>query len=70
MICLSCGEESIETHKMRIQTADLKAPIIVMNSEKGEIITLDGLHRLEKAVQENLIKLPGKFITQDELDSL
>ena len=54
----------------RKEKADLSAPIMVAKDKQGRMTVIDGLHRLAKAVDENVDKLKGFFITNKELKNL
>ncbi len=49
----------------RDDNADLNAPILVTNL-KGQLVVLDGLHRLEKAFKEKLPEINAIYVS-DEL---
>ena len=47
---------------------DLSTPLLVYKSEKtGQYITLDGAHRLTKAVREKVKELPVYFLSHQDL---
>lgn len=50
----------------RAKEADLAAPIILSNF-KGKLAVIDGAHRLTKAVNEGVEKLPTKYVTREEI---
>ena len=51
----------------RVKNADLNAPILVTLLKK-QLVVLDGLHRLEKAVENNKKTILSIYIKQDILD--
>lgn len=51
----------------RVKTADLRAPILVYNDPKHGLTTVDGLHRLAKALVTDVPMLPGKLVTNQQL---
>lgn len=55
-----------EDHPERIVTADLKQPILV-TKDQGQLVVLDGLHRLAKAQKKGVTELPSKMIPADML---
>jgi len=56
-----------DTDPERLLKADTLAPILVTKDTKGRLVTIDGFHRLTKAVAEGLLTLPGKLIPHDML---
>lgn len=46
----------------RVEKADLEAPILVTRWQGKELV-VDGLHRLTKAVQEHIAKLPYRRVS-------
>lgn len=48
----------------RLKKADISAPLLV-TKWKGRYVAVDGLHRLTKAVQENVSTLPCKIVDLD-----
>jgi predicted transport protein len=54
----------------RKKNADLNAPIMVANDEKGRLTVVDGLHRLARAVEEGVAILYGVFFDEKDLLSL
>lgn len=50
----------------RVHRADLSAPIMV-TTYKGQELVIDGLHRLQKAVNENKKTLPYKRVSDEML---
>ena len=65
-ICHSCRKGPKGWHEERIKNANLNIPIIITRSEEG-LVVLDGLHRLERAIQDKVLELPAKYITETEL---
>lgn len=51
----------------RVQKADLNVPLVVTQILQGCLV-LDGEHRTEKAIWENLKTLPVKFLTKKDLE--
>ncbi len=51
----------------RINKADYKYPLLV-TVENGEYIVLDGLHRLQKGINDGIKELPVIFVNKDELE--
>lgn len=50
----------------RMAQADLTTPIVITLSQ-GQLVVLDGLHRLAEANKEGHSTIEGKFISNDEL---
>ena len=46
----------------RILAADLSAPILVTRLTRFGLVTVDGAHRLAKAIQHRVHDLPGKLV--------
>lgn len=53
--------------KKRTSKVDISIPILI-TKEKGELILVDGFHRLIRAKEENLTFLPAKMIPQKMMD--
>lgn len=53
----------------RVETADVKYPIIIIKDKQHGLVVLDGFHRLNKAISLGMKKIPAKIITQQELDT-
>lgn len=51
----------------RVNNADLSAPIIVTYSDK-KLVVVDGIHRLQLAVNQGLTHIVGKFVYKDVVD--
>lgn len=51
----------------RIKTADISNPIVLLHWE-GQIVVLDGLHRLKKAQQNDMISLPARYASEEDLE--
>lgn len=51
----------------RLKTADYKYPLLV-SLEDGVYYTVDGLHRLTKAVDDEVLSLPCKLISKQILE--
>lgn len=51
---------------VRVDKADLSAPILV-HKLGNELVAVDGLHRLAKAVRDGVETLPGKWVTDEML---
>jgi hypothetical protein len=55
-----------EDNEPRVQSADLSAPILVtLINDKPHVV--DGLHRLQKALQTGTPELPGRLITPGQM---
>jgi hypothetical protein len=52
--------------KDRVEKADVNVPVIISNY-KNKLVAIDGLHRLQKAVNLNLDSIEGKFISSELL---
>ena len=52
----------------RVQKADLNVPLLVTQMFQGCLV-LDGEHRTEKAIRENIKTLPVKFLTKEIFES-
>ena len=48
----------------RVEKADLTVPILVTMDLKDRVTVIDGAHRLTKAVNENVVSLPAKWVTK------
>lgn len=64
--CNSCRKGLERWHRERMNDADLTFPIVVLKEKR--CVTLDGIHRLEKALEEGYKRLPFKEITKEELE--
>lgn len=51
----------------RIANADLTAPLLLIHWE-GQLVVLDGIHRLAKAVREGVSTLPATMVNQELID--
>lgn len=58
-----------DVNPTRVREADLGIPIILSNF-KGKLAVIDGAHRLTRAKQEGIEKLPTKYVTRKELMGL
>lgn len=56
-----------KTDANRVKKADATTPILVTRRD-GELVAIDGAHRLTKAVEDGIEKLPGKYVSADVLD--
>ncbi len=56
-------------HKARVESANLRTPIIVLH-DGSRYVTLDGLHRIARALAHRIYTLPAKVLSQAELDSV
>lgn len=56
-------------NKERLERADITVPLIVTKSVNGKLAAIDGLHRLAKAVRDNVKTLPVKYVTPKMLSS-
>lgn len=55
-----------EDEKTRAEQTDLKHPVLVANF--GErLVTVDGYHRLIKAIQEGVETLPARMVSEEVL---
>ena len=56
--------------KPRIDSADLKAPLLVIRDPKADNqwVVLDGIHRLAKAQRDGVETLPSIVVPQEVLD--
>ncbi len=71
LVCGSCYTmkgNKIE-HADRVSKADLTQPIIVLKTEDGKFLSVDGVHRIEKALNAGVEILPVKIISKEEFDS-
>lgn len=59
-------EELSASDDERVEDADLKAPILI-TKWKDQIVTVDGYHRLIKAVRSDVKELPAKEVSKDQL---
>jgi hypothetical protein len=61
-MCVHKDKKDEETIK-RVESADLKYPIIISKDLKGEYnMILDGHHRLQKAINNNVEKIKAKVL--------
>jgi hypothetical protein len=51
----------------RVKKADLSAPILVTKWQ-DKIVTVDGYHRLIKAVRDGVKELPAKEVSKEQLE--
>lgn len=51
----------------RVKNADLNAPILVTKWE-DKLVTVDGYHRLIKAVRDGVKELPAKEVSKEQLE--
>ena len=58
-------EEPDEQHLKRINQSDLKYPIIVISKHGKYSMLLDGNHRLQKAIYNNMPTIKGKVLELD-----
>lgn len=65
--CHSCRKGPDTWHAERVANADLNIPIIYTKSG-DKLVVLDGLHRLQKAVDLKLETILGKEIKEEELE--
>lgn len=61
-------DHSSPEDQQRVQEADLSAPILVTREQKGlkltdRLVVIDGGHRLDKAVRQHVLTLPGKLVS-------
>ena len=56
-------------NKERLERADITVPLIVTKSSNGKLAAIDGLHRLAKAVRDNVKTLPVKYVSPKMLPS-
>lgn len=52
----------------RVRAADVRVPILYTRDPKWGLVAIDGLHRLQKAVQQRLKFLPGREIPPEWFD--
>lgn len=53
----------------RIGSADISAPLLIVFDEKeGKMVVIDGIHRLVKAVQQKIEKVPCVVVSQELID--
>ncbi len=67
MQCTSCKHGLPNWHAQRVNDCDVNTPIIIIK-DNGKLVTLDGVHRLEKAINMHLDTLPSKYVTNEELE--
>jgi len=51
----------------RVKSADLNAPLL-MTIWKRKWVVLDGVHRLQKAIDMEVEYLPGRIVSQEQLE--
>ena len=56
-------------NKERLERADITVPLIVTKSSNSKLAAIDGLHRLAKAVRDNVKTLPVKYVSPKMLPS-
>lgn len=61
-----CSQGGLD--KNRVDKADLNVPILVTPTLEGWLV-LDGEHRTEKGIRENLKTLPVKILTREDFES-
>jgi hypothetical protein len=69
VICTSCRKGPSHWHEERVSDADITKPILVINDNSRWVI-VDGVHRLEKAIKENVAELPVIVVTDEDLDKV
>lgn len=58
-----------QVDKKRVEKADISAPLLVYKSDKeNKFVTLDGAHRLTKAVQDGLEEVPVLVLSKSDLE--
>ena len=71
LVCGSCHTmkgDKIE-HADRVAKSDLSQPIIILKADDGKLLSVDGVHRIEKALNTGAENLPVKIISKEEFDS-
>lgn len=56
-----------DADKNRVENSDTNTPILY-TKENGKYYTIDGFHRLTKAVDKNIDELQGYLVTKQQLD--
>lgn len=60
--------EFADTDQPRVANSDLTTPILVAKTKyEDKLVVLDGAHRLKKAVDRNVTLLPGRYVTDEQL---
>lgn len=63
--------ESIESaEEQRIKDADITKPILVTkwkDQDETKLVTVDGFHRLMKAIRDGVKHLPGRMVSKSQL---
>ncbi len=57
-------------HKDRVLNADIRYPIDIMENPKGELVILDGMHRLLRLMNEGHKKVKVRKISRDHIDKI
>ena len=72
LVCGSCYQQggsikdAKQKHLKRVEETNIKTPLIVLRvGDKYRIV--DGTHRLEKAMNSGVLKLPVKILNEDEI---
>ena len=60
--------ESKQSEKERVASADTKYPIIVTTRPDGKLHTLDGTHRLQKAIERGDTHIDARHVPLDNLE--
>ena len=62
-------DDPTKDHPERIGTANINVPILVTKTKDG-LVVLDGLHRLAKAVLQDIKELKGKLVNKEDLEKV
>lgn len=62
LVCGSCEVHGY-WHEKRVAGCDVTVPVLI-TKHSGKLVVLDGLHRLERAMELNLSEIPAKMVDE------
>lgn len=62
--------DETSTNKERVKAADLKYPVLVTEYAPGKFVTLDGFHRVTKAVESGQSEIKAILVDQSIIKRL
>jgi hypothetical protein len=66
IVCNSCRKGPSGWHIERVSKADITKPILVIK-DNSKWVVLDGVHRLEQALNNGITELPAIIVTEEDL---
>lgn len=67
-VCGSCQKGPKGWHEERVSNSNLEIPVIVTRY-RNKLLIVDGVHRLEKAVNAGASEIPTKELSKEEMNS-